>query len=98
MVPHAEYVDVAGAAHMIAGDSNDVFTDAVIAFLDRCDRPDLDNRPRRVTRVRETGSMTTSQELHDRIVGQNVATRFLANLDRNRDDEVLGWKDPSGEW
>lgn len=35
MVPHAEYVDVAGAAHMIAGDKNDVFTDAVAAFLER---------------------------------------------------------------
>jgi pimeloyl-ACP methyl ester carboxylesterase len=34
MVPHAEYVDVAGAAHMIAGDRNDVFTDAVVQFLD----------------------------------------------------------------
>jgi pimeloyl-ACP methyl ester carboxylesterase len=35
MVPHAEYVDVADAAHMIAGDKNDVFTDAVVQFLDR---------------------------------------------------------------
>lgn len=35
MVPHAGYVDVAGAAHMIAGDKNDVFTDAVVQFLDR---------------------------------------------------------------
>jgi len=34
MVPHAGYVDVAGAAHMIAGDKNDVFTDAVVNFLD----------------------------------------------------------------
>jgi len=34
MVPHAGYVDVAGAAHMIAGDKNDVFTDAVVHFLD----------------------------------------------------------------
>ena len=34
MVPHADYVDVAGAAHMIAGDKNDVFTDAVVHFLD----------------------------------------------------------------
>ncbi len=33
MVPHAGYVDVAGAAHMIAGDKNDVFTDAVVRFL-----------------------------------------------------------------
>ena len=35
MVPHTEYVDVKGAAHMIAGDKNDVFTDAVVSFLDR---------------------------------------------------------------
>lgn len=35
MVPHADYVDVADAAHMIAGDKNDVFTDAVLAFLAR---------------------------------------------------------------
>ena len=34
MVPHAGYVDVAGAAHMIAGDKNDAFTDAVVHFLD----------------------------------------------------------------
>lgn len=33
MVPHARYVDVKDAAHMIAGDKNDVFTDAVAAFL-----------------------------------------------------------------
>ena len=33
MVPHARYVDVANAAHMIAGDRNDVFTDAVVTFL-----------------------------------------------------------------
>jgi pimeloyl-ACP methyl ester carboxylesterase len=37
MVPHAEEVDVAGAAHMIAGDRNDVFTDAVLDFLRRND-------------------------------------------------------------
>ena len=34
MVPHARYVDVADAAHMIAGDRNDVFTDAVVDFLE----------------------------------------------------------------
>ncbi len=33
MVPHARYVDVENAAHMIAGDRNDVFTDAVVGFL-----------------------------------------------------------------
>jgi pimeloyl-ACP methyl ester carboxylesterase len=33
LVPHAAYVDVHGAAHMVAGDENDVFSDAVIGFL-----------------------------------------------------------------
>lgn len=33
--PHAEYVDVAGAGHMVAGDVNDRFTSAVVEFLDR---------------------------------------------------------------
>lgn len=32
---HAEYVDVAGAGHMVAGDVNDRFTDAVVDFLSR---------------------------------------------------------------
>ena len=31
--PHAEFVDVADAAHMVAGDQNDVFADAVVGFL-----------------------------------------------------------------
>ena len=33
LVPNADYVDVSGAGHMIAGDRNDVFTDAVMTFL-----------------------------------------------------------------
>jgi pimeloyl-ACP methyl ester carboxylesterase len=33
IVPHAAYVDVAGAAHMVAGDENDAFTNAVVEFL-----------------------------------------------------------------
>jgi peroxiredoxin len=33
--PHAEFVDVSGAGHMVAGDRNDAFTDAVVTFLDR---------------------------------------------------------------
>ncbi len=37
MVPHAEYLDVAGAAHMVAGDRNDVFTDAVTRFVAKLD-------------------------------------------------------------
>ena len=34
-VPHAEYVDVTGAGHMVAGDRNDAFTVAVEEFLGR---------------------------------------------------------------
>jgi pimeloyl-ACP methyl ester carboxylesterase len=33
LVPHARYVDVGGAGHMVAGDRNDAFNDAVVAFL-----------------------------------------------------------------
>jgi pimeloyl-ACP methyl ester carboxylesterase len=35
VVPSAEYVDVPDAAHMIAGDRNDIFTASVVDFLDR---------------------------------------------------------------
>lgn len=33
LVPHAEYRDVSGAGHMVAGDRNDAFSDAVVDFL-----------------------------------------------------------------
>jgi long-chain acyl-CoA synthetase len=42
--------------------------------------------------------MTTSQELHDRIVGQNLAKRFLTNLDANAGVEAVRWKDADGAW
>jgi non-heme chloroperoxidase len=35
LCPHSEYVNVTGAAHMVAGDRNDIFSDAVIEFLGR---------------------------------------------------------------
>ncbi len=35
MCPHSEYVNVTGAGHMVAGDRNDIFADAVIEFLGR---------------------------------------------------------------
>jgi pimeloyl-ACP methyl ester carboxylesterase len=35
LCPHAEYVNVTGAAHMVAGDRNDIFANAVIKFLSR---------------------------------------------------------------
>jgi pimeloyl-ACP methyl ester carboxylesterase len=34
MVPHARLADVAGAGHMVAGDRNDLFNDAVVQFLE----------------------------------------------------------------
>lgn len=33
LVPHAQYVDVGGARHMVAGDRNDDFSSAVLGFL-----------------------------------------------------------------
>lgn len=43
LVPHARYVDVSGAGHMVAGDENDAFTGAVLEFADgiRAARADL---------------------------------------------------------
>ena len=35
VVPHADYVDVSGTGHMVAGDDNDAFTLAVLDFLER---------------------------------------------------------------
>jgi pimeloyl-ACP methyl ester carboxylesterase len=34
LAPNARFVDVAAAGHMVAGDKNDVFIEAVTAFLD----------------------------------------------------------------
>ncbi|MDD2058436.1 alpha/beta hydrolase [Pseudomonas sp. GD03860] len=33
LIPHAQYVDVEGAGHMVAGDRNDVFNQAIEGFL-----------------------------------------------------------------
>lgn len=33
LVPHAVYTDIAGAGHMVVGDRNDAFSDAVVHFL-----------------------------------------------------------------
>ncbi len=35
LCPHAEYVNVTGAAHMVAGDRNDIFANSVVDFLAR---------------------------------------------------------------
>ncbi len=39
IAPQAEYVDVSGAGHMVAGDKNDAFADGVLAFLDKVRMP-----------------------------------------------------------
>jgi non-heme chloroperoxidase len=51
MVPHAEYVDLADAHHMVAGDRNDVFTDTVKEFLLRRFAPEDTRREDRVQRT-----------------------------------------------
>ena len=33
LVPHAKYVDIADAGHMVAGDKNDAFTQGIVEFL-----------------------------------------------------------------
>ena len=35
LIPHAEVFNVAGAGHMVAGDRNDAFNDAIVGFLRR---------------------------------------------------------------
>lgn len=35
LVPHAEFADVSGARHMVAGDRNDSFSAAILAFMKR---------------------------------------------------------------
>ena len=45
--PHAEYVNVANAAHMVAGDRNDIFAESVIAFLERVRTGAMNEAPAR---------------------------------------------------
>jgi pimeloyl-ACP methyl ester carboxylesterase len=44
LVPHAEYLDVGGAQHMVAGDKNDQFASAILDFLTRLDRGEANRR------------------------------------------------------
>ncbi|GAB2964419.1 alpha/beta hydrolase [Amycolatopsis acidiphila] len=39
LIPHAQYVDVAGTGHMVAGDDNSVFLTEVSQFLDELGKP-----------------------------------------------------------
>jgi pimeloyl-ACP methyl ester carboxylesterase len=38
LIPHAQFADVAGAGHMVAGDRNDLFNEAIVKFLDEVRR------------------------------------------------------------
>ncbi len=38
VAPNARYTDVSGAGHMVAGDRNDRFTEAVVGFLSEVHR------------------------------------------------------------
>ena len=38
LIPHASYIDVAGARHMVAGDSNEHFSAAILDFVGRIDQ------------------------------------------------------------
>jgi pimeloyl-ACP methyl ester carboxylesterase len=51
MVPHAEYVDLVDAHHMVAGDRNDVFTETVKEFLLRRFAPEDTRHKDRVQRT-----------------------------------------------
>ena len=33
LAPHSTYTDIAGAGHMVVGDRNDAFTEAVVSFF-----------------------------------------------------------------
>ena len=46
LAPHARFADVSGAGHMVAGDRNDLFTDAVASFLRELERSERAPRAR----------------------------------------------------
>ena len=35
LIPDADYVDIGGAGHMVAGDRNDAFNSAIFSFLEK---------------------------------------------------------------
>ncbi len=43
MLPQAHFTDVENAGHMVAGDRNDLFADAVLSFLERGDMAAVSN-------------------------------------------------------
>ena len=39
LCPQMEYINVAGASHMVAGDQNDIFITAILSFIEGKVRP-----------------------------------------------------------
>jgi pimeloyl-ACP methyl ester carboxylesterase len=33
LIPHVQVAEIAGAGHMVAGDSNDTFSDAIVGYV-----------------------------------------------------------------
>ena len=54
LVPHAEYVNVGDARHMVAGDRNNQFSAVVLSFIERLSAAKqlLDTRPQIRKRLR----------------------------------------------
>lgn len=44
LVPHARFTDIAGAGHMVVGDRNDAFADAILTFLQDTDQSIRDRK------------------------------------------------------
>jgi non-heme chloroperoxidase len=71
LCPHAEYVNVSDASHMVAGDRNDIFAESVIEFLNRVVPVDADlDRSARATMTPVDPSTnpstgTSGDELYD---------------------------------
>ena len=63
LCPHAEYVNVPGAAHMVAGDRNDIFGDAVVDFLAR--HVPADGGPPRPGHAARPHLGTAGRAIHD---------------------------------
>jgi len=61
--PHAQYVRVDNAAHMVAGDRNDIFANAVIEFLQRV--VPVGGRPVQAPRELKPEPLGTSHDLKD---------------------------------
>ncbi len=63
MCPHSEYVSVTNASHMVAGDRNDIFGTAVIAFLART--VPVGGDPRRPARPHVSPLVAPGEDIND---------------------------------